>query len=165
MQQEEGDDRKRDEEQPGIEALGRQLRDQQRQQQHGGKQEGQIGPPPLGIGVESVDELGEFRLHVGPAGADDMPGIGGKAGVPVGAVPDRVDQQKSNGRDDDQPQQQHARDGQQDVGRRIEQARAQETDKAGGLDRRGALGDQILADEGRSLDVAHAPRLRPIRQP
>ena len=54
-----------------------------------------------------------------------------------------------------------ADDREQDVGRRIEQPRAHEADKAGGLDRRGALGSKFLADEGaRSADVAHAPRLR-----
>ncbi len=47
----------------------------------------------------------------------------------------------------DEPQQQRADDGDQDVGRRIEQTRAQEADEAGGLHRRGPLGHEILADE------------------
>ena len=56
-------------------------------------------------------------------------------------------------------------DREQDVGRRIEQPRAQEADKAGGLHRRGALGNEVLADEGGCGDVAHQPMLRPIRHP
>ena len=125
----------------------------------------QIDPPALGLRIKSVDELGEFRLHIGPAGADRVSGILGQAGVAVGAAPDRIDQQEFDRRNDGEPQQQDAHDGEQDVGRRIEQAGAQEADKAGGLDRRGALGDKFLPDKGRSGDIAHAPRLRPIRHP
>ena len=147
MQQEERDDRKRDEEQAGVEALGRQPRNQQRQQQQRGQDEGQIDPPALRLRIEAVDELREFGLDIGPAGADRMPGILRKTGVAVLAAPDRVDQQEFDGRNDREPQQQRADDGEQDVGRRIEQARAQEADKAGGLDRRGALGNKLLANE------------------
>ena len=70
MQQEEGDDGKRDEEQPGVEALGRQPRNQQRQQQQRGEEEGQVDPPALGFRIEAVDELAELRLDERPAGAD-----------------------------------------------------------------------------------------------
>ena len=149
MQQEEGDDGKREEEQAGVEALGRQPRNQQRQQQDRGEKEGQVDPPALRLRIKAVDELAEFGLDERPAGADRVSGVLGKAGGAVLAGPDRIDQQEFHRGNDDEPQQQHADDGDQDVGRRIEQPRAQEADKAGGLHRRGALGDEVLADERR----------------
>ena len=109
MQQEEGDDRKCEEEQAGVEALGRQPRNQQRQQQHRGEEEGQIDPPALRLRIKSIDELAEFRLDERPAGADRVPGILGQAGVAVLAAPDRIDQQESQRGNDDEPQQQRAR--------------------------------------------------------
>ncbi len=165
MQQEERDDRKCDEEQPGVESLGRQSRDQERQQQQRGQQKCHIDPPTLRLRVKSVDELGEFRLHERPARADDVAGVLRKASVAVLALPDRIDQQEIDRRNNREPQQQRTGDGQQDVTRRIQQARAYKSRKAGGLDRRGALGNQLLANECRRRLVAHVPRLLLMRHP
>ena len=168
-QQEECDDGKRNEEQAGIETLGRQPRDQQRQQQQRGENEGQVHPPALGLRIEAVDELAELRLHERPARPDRAPHILLETCGAVLAGPDRIDQQEFHRGNDREPQQQNAADGEQDVDWRIEQPGAQESDKAGGLDRRGALGNQFLADEspGRefALHLAHGPRLRPSRHP
>ncbi|MEI9923156.1 MAG: hypothetical protein WDN50_06100 [Bradyrhizobium sp.] len=107
----------------------------------------------------------KFRLHIRPARADHVSGVLRQTRVAVGAVPDRVDQQEFDGGNDGEPQQDNTRKREQNVGRRIEQARAQESDKARGLDRRGARRDQLLAHKGRCGDITHAPKLRPIRHP
>ena len=57
MQQEKRDDGKSNEEQAGIEALGRQPRNQQRQQQQRRQNEGQVDPPALRLRIKAVDEL------------------------------------------------------------------------------------------------------------
>ena len=106
MQQEEGDDRKRDKKQAGIDALGRQARNQQRQQQNSGEKKGQIDPPTLRLGIEAVDELTEFCLDKRPAGADGMSDIFGETSSAVVAAPDGVDQKKFDRRNDGEPQQQ-----------------------------------------------------------
>ena len=72
IEQEECDHRKREKEQAGVEPLGRQARDQQRYQQHHGQPIGQVDPPALGVGIEPVHELAEFRGDIGPARADGM---------------------------------------------------------------------------------------------
>ncbi len=165
MQQEERDDRECKKEQPGVEALGGQPRNQQRQQQDCSEQVCQVDPPTLRLRIKAVHQLGELRLYERPACADRMTGMFGKACVAVGAAPDCVDQQEFQRGNRDEPQQQNARDREQDVGRRIEQPGAQEADEAGGLDRRGTLGNELLADESGCRGVAHPPMLRPIRQP
>ncbi len=94
------------------------------------------------------------------------PGVFGEAGGAVLAGPDRIDQQEFQRGHDDEPQQQRADDRDQDVGRRIEQPRAQEADEAGGLHRRRTLGDEVLADEDWMMSVSLiAPMLRPSRHP
>jgi hypothetical protein len=103
MQQEEGDNGQCAKEKPGIEALGRQSRNQQRQQQDCGQDEGQIDPPAFRFRIESVDELRKLGLDEGPAGADHMPGILGNAGGAILAGPDRIDQQEFQRGNDGEP--------------------------------------------------------------
>jgi hypothetical protein len=94
-----------------------------------------------------------------------MAGVFRKARSAIAAAPDRIDQQELQCRDDREPQQQNAGDGEQDVGRRIEQPRPQQSDKACGLHRRSTFGEQFLSDKRPIGHIAHAPRLRLIRQP
>ena len=159
------DDGKHQEKQAGVEALGWQSRNQEGQQQDRREGKGEVDPPAFRLRIKSVDELAELGLHERPACADRVPDILGKAGVAVGAAPARIDQQEFQRGNNGEPQQQRAHDRKQDVGRRIEQARSQEADKACGLHRRGALGNEFPADEGRFRNVAHPLMLRPIRQP
>ena len=98
-------------------------------------------------------------------GADRMASILRQTRVAVRPVPDRVDEKEFDGRNHREPQEENAQDRKHDVGRRIEQAGAKESDHARGLDRRGTLGDEFLADEGGSSRPGHAPKLRLIRHP
>jgi hypothetical protein len=155
---------KRHEKQTGVDALGRQPRNQQRQQQQGRQDECQIDPPSFGLRIEAVNELDEFRLHVGPARANGVSGVI-EARAAIGAAPDRVDQQEPDRRHDGEPQQQQACERQQSVGRRVEQPGTQKPDKTGGPDRRGALGNEFPTNERTCGKLTHQPRLRLIRQP
>lgn len=76
-----------------------------------------------------------------------MSDIFGETSSAVLAAPDGIDQKKFNRRNDGDPQQKSACKREQDIGRRIEQACAQEADKAGHLDRRHPLGNEFLSNE------------------
>src|SRR5207253_1669413 len=112
-----------------------------------GENERQVDAPSLGFRIKAIDELAEFRLHKGPACADHARRIPGKTSSAVSPAPDCIDQQELDGWNDGEPEQEHAYDREEDVGWRIEQPRAQEADEAGGLDGRGALGNEVLTDE------------------
>jgi hypothetical protein len=68
---------------------------------------------------------------------------------------DRINQQKSDRGNGDEPQQQRAQNRQQNIGRRIEQPGTQKADETGGFDRRGALGNEFLPDKELVGDIAH----------
>src|SRR6516165_320651 len=165
MQQEEGHHRKRDKEQPGAEPFGRQARNQERQQQQGRKDKGQVYAPAFRFRVEAVDELAELCVDIRPACANLVAGILLEAGIAICSLPHRVDEQEFKRGHHSEPDQQPAHESEQDVGRRIEQPCAQEANEAGGPDRRGALGDHVLADKEWYGGLAHGPRLRLIRHP
>src|SRR5258706_12582529 len=96
MQQEEGDDGKHNEEQASVEALGRQSRNQQRQQQQRCEKERQVDAPSLGFGIKPVDELAEFGLHKRPACADRVSRSLWKTRSAVLAGPNAIDKQEFN---------------------------------------------------------------------
>src|ERR1700692_4583188 len=116
MQQEKSDRRKCEEKQAGVDSLGRNPRNQQRQQQDRGEDERQIDPPPLRLRVEAIDELAEFCLDERPAGADRTADIFSETCGAVLAAPDRIDQQKFDRGDQNEPQEKCTHDRDQDVG-------------------------------------------------
>ena len=165
MQQKKRDDWKREKEKAGIQALGRNSRNQKRQQQHGSQCEGQIDPPAFGLGIEAVNELGEFRFNERPARTNRMPGVFGETCRPVFSLPHRIDQEKANCGNDDKPEQKCTDNGQQRIAGGVEQACAQKSDKTRGPDRSGTLGNKIRTNKGGGGRIVHAPMLRLMRHP
>ena len=133
-QQDEGGDRKDDEQIEGVQAFVGDARDQHRDQPDDQHQEHEVDAPALVDRIASIDELRQIGLHIGPAGAGRL-----HAGLPVGAFPGGVDQREAD-------------EGRQRPGDECQQD-----------DRRDAVqggGEQVLPEPSEDADGASRRRLR-----
>src|SRR5690606_20733899 len=108
---------------------GGQSGNEKRQQQDGRQQERQIDPPPFGLRIKAVNELRDLRLDERPARSDRLPRIGGQTRGSVLAFPHRIEEEKTNGGNNEEPYQCGADESQQRVARRVEQANLHEAEQ------------------------------------
>ena len=133
-EEKEGENRIDAEEQDRIERLVGNARNEQRREQRAADDERQVHPPVLLPRIEPIDQLGEFRPDERPAGADRATDLFGQAILAARSLPHRIDEQETNQRHGDEPQQIDARERQQGIEPAAEQVLPHPRDEP---DRRG----------------------------